>query len=123
VGVEAALLERPVVLSTRVYYDCFSFVWNPATREEFFALLDKALAGELTVKKETMADACLVYFMTQQCAVMRTSFTPQNDDYPSWIETPPNTLWQEPEPLDFLKALRTREPLAAIRARRILAEQ
>jgi hypothetical protein len=121
VGVEAALLGRPVVLSTRVYYDGFSFVWNPATQEEFFALLDQALAGQLKVRDETMAQAYLVYFLTQHCAVMRTRFTPQNDDYAQWIDTPPDSLWQEPEPRDFLNALCTREPLAAIRARRLLA--
>ncbi len=120
VGVEAALLGRPVVLATRVYYDCFSFVWKPATRDEFFALLERALGGDLPVNENAMAEAYLVYFMTQQCAVMRTRFTPQNDDYRQWMETPPEALWEEPEPADFLEALRTREPLAAIRARRIL---
>jgi len=109
-----------VVLSTRVYYDCLSFVWNPGTREEFFALLEKALEGELAVTEAAKADAALAYFMTQQCAVMRTRFTPQNDDYTGWMQTPPEALWQEPEAADFLTALRTREPLAAIRAQRIL---
>jgi hypothetical protein len=67
-----------------------------------------------------MEDAALVYFMTQQCAVMRTPFTPQNDDFAQWVATPPGALWQAPEPADFLTAMRTREPLAAIRARRLL---
>jgi hypothetical protein len=120
VGVEAALLGRPAVLSTRVYYDCFSFVWNPGTREEFFALLEKALGGGLGVSNTAKEEAALAYFMTQQCAVMRTRFTPQNDDYPRWMETPPEALWKEPEAGDFLAALCSREPLAAIRARRIL---
>jgi hypothetical protein len=120
VGVEAALLGRPVILSARVYYDCFSFVRRPATREAFFALLGQALEGGLAVDEAMMAEACLVYFLTQQCAVMRTRFTAQNEDYARWIGTPPEALWQEPEPLDLLTALRTREPLAAIRARRIL---
>lgn len=120
VGVEAALMGKPVVLSTRVYYDGFSFVWNPGTREEFFALIGKALAGELEVTPEAGDEAAMVYFLTQQCAVMRTRFTPQNDDFPQWSATPPAALWAEPEPLDFLTALRTREPLAALRARRFL---
>jgi hypothetical protein len=121
VGIEAAFLGTPVVLSTRVYYDTFSFVRNPATRQDFFALLDQALAGALTVSDESKAEAALAYFMTQQCAVMRTRFTPQNDDFTQWMETAPDLLWQEPEPTDFLTALRTREPLAALRARRLLA--
>jgi hypothetical protein len=121
VGIEAALLGAPVILSTRVYYDTFSFVFNPATRQDFFVLLDKALSGALSVPEPAKSEAALAYFLTQQCAVMRTLFTPQNDDFPQWIETPPELLWQQPEPLDFLTALRTREPLAAIRARRILA--
>jgi hypothetical protein len=120
VGVEAALLGRPVVLSTRVYYEGFSFVWNPATREEFFGLLEEALAGGLVVGEAARKEAALAYFMTQQCAVMRTRFTPQNDDYPQWARTPPAELWAEAEPADFLEALCARAPLAAIRARRIL---
>ncbi|MGA3169901.1 MAG: hypothetical protein ABSE62_02710 [Chthoniobacteraceae bacterium] len=119
VGVEAALLGRPVVLSTRVYYDCFSFVWNPGTREEFFALLDRALGGELPVSEEAKNEALLVYFLTQRCAVMRTRFTPQNDDYRRWMETRPEALWEEAETRDLLEAMMTREPLAAIRAKRI----
>ena len=123
VGIEAAMMGRPVVLATRVYYDGFSFVWNPGTREEFFALLEKALGGELAVSEAAKAEAALAYFMTQQCAVMRTRFTPQNEDYTRWMETPPEALWQEPEAHDFLTALCTREPLAAIRARRVLSKQ
>jgi hypothetical protein len=121
VGIEAALLGRPVILSTRVYYGAFSFVWNPSTREEFFALLEQSLTGGLFVTESAKAEAALAYFITQQCSVLRTRFTPQNDDYVRWIETPPDTLWQEPEPHDFLTAMLTREPLPALRARRILA--
>jgi hypothetical protein len=121
VGVEAALLGKPVVLSTRVYYDGFPFVWNPGTREEFFGLIDAALRGELSVSAAGREAAAFAYFMTQQCAVMRTRFTPQNDDYTQWMETEPGALWEEAEPADFLRAMETQEPLAAIRARRILA--
>jgi hypothetical protein len=120
VGIEAALLGTPVILSTRVYYDTFSFVFNPATRQDFFALIDQALSGSLSVTDPAKSEAALAYFLTQQCAVMRTPFTPQNEDYPHWIETSPELLWRQPEPLDFLTALRTRVPLAALRARRIL---
>ncbi len=118
VGVEAALLGRPVVLSSRVYYDGFPFVWRPGTREGFFALLEKALTGGLQISGEANEEAALVYYLTQHCAVMRTRFTPQADDFPHWVETKPGELWGWEEPGDFLEALRTREPLAAIRARR-----
>jgi hypothetical protein len=121
VGIEAALLGRPVVLSTQVYYDGFPFVWNPATRNDFFALLEEAVAGGLAPGEEAREQAALAYFMTQQCAVMRTPFTPQNEDYAQWVRTPPEALWAGAEPWDFLKALCSREPLAAIRARRLLA--
>lgn len=121
IGVEAAMLGRPVVLSWKVYYEEFPFVWKAGSRGEFFALVEKAFAGELAVEPAARDEAAVVYYLTQQCALTATVFTPCPDDYLQWAAIPPRQLWERPEPQDFREALLTREPLTLIRHRRLAA--
>jgi hypothetical protein len=122
VGIEAAVLGMPVILGTAVYYEDLGFCRKAATKEEYFTAIEDALAGRLAPTPEQREDAALAYYLTQRCAVMQTSFSPQPDDFRKWVKIPIEELWAQPEAADFRSAFLSGEPLSLIRHRRFLAE-
>ena len=46
VGIEATMLGKPVILGTECYYGACGFTWNPATKDEYFALVSEAAGRE-----------------------------------------------------------------------------
>jgi len=117
VGIEAAFLGKPAIISTKAYYQDFSFVWKAETVEQFFALIDDALAGKLVVSDAARDEAGLVYYLTQKCSMIDASFTPDNDEYFEWAKIPPRELWARPEVADFRDALLTDELFTILRHR------
>ncbi len=115
VGIEAALLGLPVVLGAAVYYEDLGFCHKAATREEYFALLESALAGALRPSDSQRDDAALAYYLTQRCAFMQAEFTAHPDDFRKWVNIPHEELWALPEPADFRTALLSGEPLSFVR--------
>jgi hypothetical protein len=122
VGIEAAVLGLPVVVGTAVYYEDFGFCRKAATREKYFAAIEDALEGRSVPTAEQREDAALAYYLTQRCAVMQTTFSPQPDDYRKWVKIASEELWALPEAADFRAAFLSGEPLSLIRHRRFLAE-
>lgn len=120
VGIEAAMLGRPAVLSTLVYYRTLPFAHAAESKEEFFAMIRSALDGRLAVSREDEESAAFAYFLTQKCSVAQSAVTPYNDDFFEWTAIPPDRLWSETGPAEFATALLTREPLAALICRRLL---
>jgi len=120
VGVEAAMLGKPVLLSARTYYDGLGFTHAPVTVDEYFVAIASALAGALEPSAEARERAALVYFLTQRCALLHSAFTPHPADFPNWIKIPAEDLWERPELADVREALLTRAPLPFIRAKRLL---
>ncbi len=119
VGIEAAMLGKPVVLATHVYYDGFGFCQKPATCEDYFAQLSTALAGQIEVTAAQRDDAALAYYLTQCCALLSTPFTAHPDDFRQWVDIAPDDLWARPELADFRTALLGGEPLSLVRHRRL----
>ena len=85
---------------------------------EYFALIGRALAGELEVSAAAKRSATLTYYFTQRCAYLRTKFTPVPDDFRAWCATPPAELWAQPELADLREALLTRRPLPFVQHKR-----
>ena len=121
VGLEAAMLGKPVIISTHCYYQDFDFAWNPGTVDEYFALIGKALAGELQVSQEARETAAIVLQLTFKYNLVPTFFNPEPSpvDYPKWTSMPPEQLWALPEVEDCLRALTSREPLSFVRFQRL----
>lgn len=119
VGIEAALLGKPVVLSAACYYESLGFCHQAATPGEYFALITQALDGQLAVTPTQQADAALAYYLTQRCALARTVFTAHPDDFRTWVQTPPDALWNQPEVADFRSSLLTGQPFAQVRHQRL----
>ncbi|MGH8045967.1 MAG: hypothetical protein ACREKL_01865, partial [Chthoniobacterales bacterium] len=62
VGVEGAMLGRPVITSTRAFYANLGFTHDPADADEYFSLLKSASRGELAISPEQRKAAALAYF-------------------------------------------------------------
>jgi hypothetical protein len=118
-GLEAGMLGLPVVLGTHSYYEALPFVSRAESIEDYFALIERALAGELTVSEAGRRAATLAYYFTQRCAYLRTPLTPAPDDFRTWAAIPPPDLWSRPEPQDLLEVLRTQTPLPLVQHRRL----
>ena len=119
VGIEAALLGLPVILGTAVYYEDLGFCDKASTRDEYFALLDSALAGGKKPSLEQRDNAALAYYLTQRCAFMQTVFTAHPDDFQTWVKLPHEDLWDLPETADFRSAFLSGEPLSLVRHHRL----
>jgi hypothetical protein len=119
VGIEAAILGKPVVLGSKCYYGACGFTWNPASAPEYFAALSQALDDKLVVSAEARQTALIAYYLAECCLELKTHFTPAPTDFVRWVKKPPGLLWAVEENTDLLAALLTREPLVSVRYRRL----
>lgn len=119
VGIEAAMLGKPVLLSTHCYYESLGFVWVPDSSEEYFRLIAAALAGSLTLNEQQRSDAAIAFYLTQRCALLRTGFTPDPEDFLQWVQHTPEELWAQDENADVSTALISRQPLPFVRYQRL----
>lgn len=122
VGIEAVLLGRPTILCAHCYYDGCGFAETPATPAEYFALLGKAVTGNLPLTGDARLAAHVTYYLAETCLMLKTDFTPAPTDFVKWVRRPADEIWRTPENADLREALVTREPLAHIRYRRLAAE-
>lgn len=119
VGIEAAMLGKPVVLSTKCYYASCGFTSNPATVAEYFSCISQALSGNLSVSEEVRERARVAYYLAECCLELKTNFTPAPPDFPKWVQDPPEKIWSEPANQDLLTSFISREPLVRVRYRRL----
>jgi hypothetical protein len=121
IGIEAAALGRPVVVAGPSYYSDLGFVYEPGSRVEYFSLLARGLAGELTPMVHQAERAWLCYYLSQCCNRVWTDFTPQPVDFWKWSDRPPNVVFDEPEVADLITSIDRDVPLALVRHRRFVA--
>lgn len=121
VGIEAALLGKPVILGSRAYYESLGFVHAAANATAYFELIDQALNNEKPVTDSQREQAALTLYLMLKCRSVYTSFTPQPSDFVRWMQESPGQLWARPEMLDIRSALSTRQCLAWLRHQRLFA--
>jgi hypothetical protein len=121
VGIEAAMLGKPVILGAHSYYGDCGFAWNPKTVAEYFTNLEDALAGKLDVSEEARERARVAYYLAESCLELKTSFTPAPTDYAQWVQQAPEKIWSESANQDLMKSFISREPLVRVRNRRLAA--
>ena len=118
VGVEATMLGVPVVTESASYYADMGFVWSATTEADYFALLGRALAGELLVDDARRNAARRVYYLTQLCNLLFTDVAPMPADFEKWVRRRPDDVLRTPEFCDVVEALVEDVPLALLRHRR-----
>jgi hypothetical protein len=121
IGIEAAALGKPVILSGCAYYAGLGFVWSPQTKDEYLALLARGARGELPLLPDQVARAWQSYYLTTVCQRVWTDFTPQPSDFWRWVARDPNEVFDEPDVGDILTALADGTPLSLLRHTRLRA--
>ncbi len=94
-GIEAAMLGKPVVLGADCYYQNCGFTLDAKNSREYFSFLDKAINGAHAQTKESSFLAALFYYIVEKCVFLDTEFTPCPTDFMDWVQVPPDQLWHE----------------------------
>ena len=121
IGIEAAAIGKPVLVSGAAYYADLGFVWSPDSRDDYFALLRRGLGGDLEPMLDQSDRAWICYYLSAVRNRIWTDFTPQPDDFWSWCGRAPESLFAEPEVSDMLEAIDTDVPVSLLRHRRATA--
>lgn len=116
-GVESALLGHPVVIGTHCFYSGCGFTADAATPAEYFAAIEKAMAGEAAPSAAAREDAAIVYYIIERCLALTTPFTAQPEDFREWVAQTPEELWGSASGKLLLEALLTREPIGVLQYR------
>ena len=110
IGIEAAALGKPVVISGACYYADLGFVWSAGSREEYLDLLHRGLHGKLTLRSDQVERAWLCYYLTAVRNRVSTDFTPHPDDFWTWSQRPFPSLLSDPAVVDIFEAHRNGSP-------------
>lgn len=63
-GIEAAIMGKPVIMHTNIYYNNTSFVKSASTREEYFSYLTETLCGNGgKIGEAERKEALVIYFL------------------------------------------------------------
>jgi hypothetical protein len=115
IGIEAAAMGKPVLISGRCYYGELGFVWSAASRDEYFELLHRGLRNELPVRSGQIQRAWLCYYLTAVKNRVSTDFTPHPDDFWTWCQQPLSSLINDPVVSDILESIDTGVPISLLR--------
>jgi putative intracellular protease/amidase len=115
IGIEAAAMAKPVLISGRCYYSDLGFVWSTTSRDEYFELLHRGLRGELPLLPDQVERAWLCYYLVAVSNRVSTDFTPHPEDFWTWCQQPPSSLFSDPIVADILEAIDTGVPISFLR--------
>lgn len=120
IGIEAAAMNKVVLVSGESCYSDLDFVWKASSREEYLQLLGRALQGELPPKPNQVHHAWLCYYLTPECNRVWTEFTPTpaGSDFWKWVARDPEVLFQDAAVADIITALDENRSLSLIRHER-----
>lgn len=112
IGNEAAAMGVPVITASNAYFAAIGFVEQASTREEYFALLDRAASGRLKVSLAQRKTAQLCYFVTQVSNWVRSDFNPEQ--FKLWHRRPLGEWLTEPAIARMIEAIVTNVPVAVL---------
>lgn len=121
ISMEAAGMGKPVLVSGESYFAGLGFVWAASSHEEYSALLQRGLRGELGTLPEQVERAWVCYYLAAVQNRIATDFTPHPDDFWTWCRREPDSLLAERDVADILEALDRDVPVSVLRHRRTMA--
>lgn len=104
VGIEATLLNRPVIMATNVYYSDMNFVKKADSKYEYFAKIKNTIYGDSKFDNKFINEAKLLYGLIMITAI-NTKFTDVN--FNNWINDEFNDLYNEYTVKSILKIIET----------------
>ncbi len=96
-GIEAAMMGKPVVTSAKCYYDQCGFTIAPETAEKYFHEIQTALDGGNIPDEIARRKAAVAYYLMEYCTALDSCFTPQPADFHRWMGLSPGQLLEKPE--------------------------
>lgn len=121
VGLESIAMGIPVVVEAHTPYA--TLLPQPATKQEYFAMIKQALAGESMVSAAQRGRAWEVYFLTQICSYLPTHFTGWIGDFWKWVPESFEALARRPDVALIVEALQRNIPLPALRYQQMRRSQ
>lgn len=121
IGIEAAAIGKPVLVSGTSYYSNLGFVWSAASREEYFDLLRRGVMGELEPLPDQSDRAWAAYYLAAVRYRIWTDFTPQPDDFWRWCRRSPDAIFVDPDVSVVLEAIDRNIPVPWLRHGRATA--
>jgi hypothetical protein len=119
IGIEAAAIGKPVLMSGAAFYSDLGFVWSAESRDEYLALLRRGSMGELGPLPEQSERAWTCYYLAAVRNRIWTDFTAQPDDFWNWCRRSPDSIFVDPEVSDIMEAIDRDVPVSLLRHRRI----
>lgn len=120
IGIEAAMLGKPVVLASHCYYDSLEFARKPLSVTEYFSQLDELVSNRTVLGPVSQRLACVAYYVVERFTLLETNFTPIPDEFWTWVNGKPQELWKEPTVGCLFEAVFTRKPLSVLLLERFL---
>jgi hypothetical protein len=89
IGIEAALMGKPVIVESDVYYKDQPFVLKANTREDYFAKIKLVSENNDSIsknlfKRSSQEKAYLLYFLVNKCSLIYTNFGLDPKDFENW---------------------------------------
>lgn len=123
VGIEAALLGKPVIVASNCYYDSLEFARKPPTIPDYLSALDQLAANGAELTPEVQRLAAVAYFVIERFTLLKTDFTPIPDDFWNWVREKPDTLWRDFTVNCLFESACSRKPLSLISLERFLSQE
>jgi len=121
VGIEAAVLAKPVILASNCYYDSLEFAHKPPTVAAYFSTLDELVASGAELPPELQRLAGVAYYVIERFTLLKTDFTPIPSDFWNWVAGRPDELWQDPTVNCLFESACSRKPLSLFLLERFLS--
>lgn len=86
VGIEAAMLGKPVITHTSAYYADVGFSWPATDAAEYFRLVEMALDGLLPMSQSRLELASTAYYLSNCSWFLPGVFNPHPGPFKEWIE-------------------------------------
>jgi hypothetical protein len=88
VGIEAAMMGKPVVTSADCYYEKCGFTFAATDAGGYFRAIDEALEGGHLPGVQARERAAVAYYIMEFCTALPSRFTPQPNDFDVWTKVP-----------------------------------
>lgn len=95
VGIEAALHGRRVVLGAETFYENLGFTTSPATVDAYFEAVEECVDAMEPIDDIVRQRATVAYYVTEQFALVPSSFTPSPVSFQRWVSQSPSVIWSD----------------------------
>lgn len=92
IGLEAAMLDKPVILESDCYYSDVRCVKQARTKEQYFQYISDSISNPVQMTRADKERISIYYYLTQMYGSIRNGFSPQPDSFARGIKNTFNQL-------------------------------